>query len=546
MKQFLLAIGLFFNFGMSLASVSLQLEPAHIQAEETFRLILTLDGKQDVGVPDISPLQEDFTIIGTQRSTSYSLVNGQANSFSQWIIELAPKRSGVLPIPALQVGKEKTQALTVEVTEGAAKSKKNFPSDDVFLLAELHPADPYINQQVIYTVKLYNCRRLMNAHYEPPQVDNALVVTLGNGNHYQETIKGRVYDVAEQQYAIFPQKSGELAIKSPVFRAMVYDSNPRKIKVEAKALQLKVKPKLASFNNKNWLPAKKVSLQEHYDDELTAPNQGSTFVRTLSLQAVGVPAQLLPSLDLSSSDQFSSYPEKPIEKNHFQNQELVGSTTTKVTYLLNKSGAITLPAIKIRWFNSVTGKEELSSLPERTIKVTPLNSAAPSTASPSQSQLQPLSSGSDNKQLPLAAAARSSKFTFAGVFSAIFAFAWLTTLLLWFRQGKRAKQTARQVLKQLHKACKQGQAAEARDALLSFARLKWPDETILSLAAIENKVADSFLQQQLKELSQFLYTQDSAKGIWRGEALWQALQRFQASKVPIKMANAPLPPLHRL
>ncbi len=71
--------------------------------------------------------------------------------------------------------------------------------------------------------------------------------------------------------------------------------------------------------------------------------EGSTLIRTFTLQAAGIPAQLLPSLQFNSKAQFSSYPEKPELRNMTRQQDVVGRADIKVTYLLNKSGQITIP-----------------------------------------------------------------------------------------------------------------------------------------------------------------------------------------------------------
>ena len=48
-------------------------------------------------------------------------------------------------------------------------------------------------------------------------------VPFGGERRYQVNKNGRTYAVEEQQFALFPQKSGDLKIKPPVFNALVYD-----------------------------------------------------------------------------------------------------------------------------------------------------------------------------------------------------------------------------------------------------------------------------------------------------------------------------------
>lgn len=552
MKKILLSLFLFVCYNFAFAVVTMQLESSEVQTGQPVRLILTLDGAQTDGVPDLTPLQQDFTIVGTERSMNYSVINGRANSVNQWIILLMPKRTGTLPIPPIQIGQEKTLASSVKVTAQAPDVNKTGvvqQDQEVMLLTEVSVDNPYVNQQVIYTVKLYTSRRLLDADYQPPQVEDALLIPLGAGNRYQTINQGKVYAVEEQQYAVFPQKSGELKIKPPTFQALVYDAVPQRVNVQAKTVVLQVKP-VPAHTGKGWLPAKQVSLSEAYDRNTTSLPEGSTLVRTVSLQAVAVPAQLLPTLDFASSNQFSVYPEKPSEKNTLRQHDLVGSMTVKVTYLLNRTGQITIPALKLPWFNTVTGKEEISSLPAITINVTPVSA--------STKQIQPPHSLATNQLSQLTAKAKptgiekqlpelNSKTNLAWWVAGGFAIAWMLTLGLWFWQKQRRElgQSKGHSLKRLREACLNNNPYEARDALMKWAHLQWPDENILNLTDLEKRVSDRSFRQQINELAQALY-HDTPQKSWQGEALWRCVNSLKTTtQVTIDKTN-PLPPIHRL
>lgn len=63
-----------------------------------------------------------------------------------------------------------------------------------------------MNQQIIYKVTLYNSKHLLDADYQGPQVENALLIPLGQEKRYQTQKNNINYLVEEQNYAIFPQK----------------------------------------------------------------------------------------------------------------------------------------------------------------------------------------------------------------------------------------------------------------------------------------------------------------------------------------------------
>ena len=61
------------------------LDQSIIASHETFELTLRSD--TDSGsAPDLSPLQEDFEILGTRQSRQVRIINGQSESWRDWIV----------------------------------------------------------------------------------------------------------------------------------------------------------------------------------------------------------------------------------------------------------------------------------------------------------------------------------------------------------------------------------------------------------------------------------------------------------------------------
>ncbi|MGQ3889205.1 BatD family protein [Legionella sp. CNM-1927-20] len=558
MKRLIFAVIIVIYSSIIHAELTLQVDATKVKKGETFRLTITND-KMPTGVPDLTPLQTDFTIVGTERSTNYSIINGTATSSNQWTVLLLPKKTGVLSIPAIRVGQEYTQAKTIEVVNDQSSTNPTTvdKQQDVILTAELSNKHPYVNEQVIYTVKLYNSRRLLDVNYQGPQMDDALLIPLGDGRRYQAAENGRIYSVEEQQYAIFPQKSGELNIAPPSFNALIYDAIPEPIHVQASASKLQVKPIPASFQGKNWLPAKQINLTEKYDQTTNSLQQGNTLRRTITLQAVGTPAQLLPSLTFNNTDQFSVYPERPIEKNRFHQFELIGTATINITYLLNKPGKITIPAVQLPWFNIVTNKTEIATLPELTLNVvantTNSTNASTTTATAVPMQQSPTTTPKidnetevNNSQLINDLSSESTNnlpWWLAGGF----AIAWLLTLLLWWarnRPGTASHISKRKVFAQLKQACLTNQPELARVSLLNWARWQWPDLEFLNLDDINKIVSDMALKREINELSRAIYHPGQYN--WRGEKLWQLVANYKRDPMSRANKDRPLKPLNPL
>jgi len=67
--------------------------------------------------PDLTPLAQDFEVRGRSQSNSMVMINGVSSLRTTWEITLYPRRTGTLPIPAIQFGTDQSQALDVQVLE---------------------------------------------------------------------------------------------------------------------------------------------------------------------------------------------------------------------------------------------------------------------------------------------------------------------------------------------------------------------------------------------------------------------------------------------
>jgi hypothetical protein len=530
------------------AEIQVQVDPSQVTIREAFKLTLIQNDPQNGGIPDLTVLQKDFVILGTERNVNYSIINGQAQSSSQWVVALRAKKSGILTIPAIKIGLEQSTPLSINVEAGSKTQDlqlNSAQSQDVILTAEIDEKKPYVNQQIIYTVRLYVSKQLLNADYQGPQVDDALLIPLGEEKRYQKVQNNINYAVEEQSYAIFPQKSGPLKIKSPIITALVYDIDPQRIQAQDKPINLTVQSIPNQYKGKTWLPAKQIRLSEHYENSSQSISQGSTLTRTVMVEGVAVPAQLLPTLEFKETDAFNVYPEKGAERNQIKQGQLVGSTEIKVTYLFNKAGKVTIPELRLRWFNTETGKEEIAILAPRSLDITPSSSGAVNntTSYPAASTSKTSVTKQPSDSVSYSSPASNN---WAWIVAALFALAWLLTLGLWGWQRRSrnlGKGQYKSALDELGKACSQGNPQGARDALLKWATLHWPDAPLLNLTDLNKLVRDAHLKKQLHILSQVLYGSEN-KALWRGDELLRAVHSIKRAQAGSKRKAQILPPIN--
>src|SRR3990167_7066904 len=105
---------------LSWATIQVDLKPSRLHLGETCRLTFTIDDLNSSGTPNLMGLQADFHIVGTEHRVSYTLIQGDMRAISQWSIVLSPRHTGRLTIPAIPIGSEHSEPMTLLVLGQAA------------------------------------------------------------------------------------------------------------------------------------------------------------------------------------------------------------------------------------------------------------------------------------------------------------------------------------------------------------------------------------------------------------------------------------------
>jgi hypothetical protein len=87
---------LLFGFAKpALAEATVSVDRNPVPVNESFELLFSTDYTPDHD-PDFSPLQRHFTILGNNRGSSFSLVDGNYRRNIEWTLQLMPKQVGEL------------------------------------------------------------------------------------------------------------------------------------------------------------------------------------------------------------------------------------------------------------------------------------------------------------------------------------------------------------------------------------------------------------------------------------------------------------------
>ena len=296
------------------------LDQSIIASHETFELTLRSD--TDSGsAPDLTPLQKDFEILGTRQSRQVRIINGQTESWRDWIVTLIPKQTGNLTIPSLALGSERSQPLTISVRDNLDDGSGSNTSP-VFMRAEVNSEEVYVQQEIVFTLQiLYRVQLYDDSRLTPLAIDNAIVKQLGETRKFETVIENTRYRVFELVYSIHPQQVGELDIPSLTFNGMTVDSRDpfagsffsgsgKPVVSRSPKIRIDVKPRPDNFKGNSWLPARNLVIKENWSHSPDKLSVGDAITRTITIEADGLSSVQLPPVTLAKPEGMNSYPDK--------------------------------------------------------------------------------------------------------------------------------------------------------------------------------------------------------------------------------------------
>ena len=491
---------------------------------ETVTLNVEISGDNSASQPDFAALRDDFDMLGTQSSSSVSIVNGQTSSKLLWAVGLQPKRAGNLGIPPFMVGGAKTEPLTLNVLP-AATGAVGKAGDDLFVQAEALPRSPYVQQEVRLTVKLYYALSLIDGNLDDPKADGLVVRKLGQDSNYTADLNGRRYRVVERHYAASAENSGTLDLPPIVFRGRGLDpgdmnsffSRGRSVSAQSEPIALDVRARPPASSGDMWLPAQSLTLTAEGAGADGSAHVGEPLTLTVRLKAQGLAFEQLPELKLPKIDGAEVYPDKETTQNRDDGNWIFGQRERKFAIVPSHAGKLALPALSIAWWDTAHDRAEVSSVPAQTIDVLPaLAGAAPEPARPTVTQ----SAASSAPPAPPAVALTTAPDleatrwrTFALAACALWLLTIVAAIIVWLQFRRRITRESAEKQKapqagsgsyELRSACARGDLNAAARVLLRRARRDRP--ALRNLGELAREVSDAKQSAALGELERALYS----------------------------------------
>ena len=367
--------------------IELSVDRNELARGETLTLTIRVYDQRQGMQLDLTPLTQDFDVLGTRTSSQIRSINGVTESWTDYVITLFPEKEGELSIPALSILNQTTDPISINVVNAGPRSNQG--GDDLYLEIEVNKDSVYVQEQLLFTVRLfYTINGIRNPVFTELEMEDTVTQLIGSPNQYERLIDGERFGVYEKRYVIFPQRSGPLQIPDILFRGEVTDGssnfvfrnmNTRRVTAFIEGITIEVKERPASLpRGEGWLPVTGLALEETWSGDLGALKVGDSVVRTLTLRAEGLDGAVLPPFSPENVKGLNLYPDPADISRTFVDGSIVGTRIETTTYVALEAGVIEVPSLDIAWWDVNSDSARTTSLPATRFEVATVEGVLPS------------------------------------------------------------------------------------------------------------------------------------------------------------------------
>lgn len=367
--------------------IELSVDRNELARGETLTLTIRVYDQRQGMQLDLTPLTQDFDVLGTRTSSQIRSINGVTESWTDYVITLFPEKEGELTIPALSILNQTTDPISINVVNAGPRSNQG--GDDLYLEIEVNKDSVYVQEQLLFTVRLfYTINGIRNPVFTELEMEDTVTQLIGSPNQYERLIDGERFGVYEKRYVIFPQRSGPLQIPDILFRGEVTDGssnfvfrnmNTRRVTAFIEGITIEVKERPASLpRGEGWLPVTGLALEETWSGDLGELKVGDSVVRTIVLRAEGLDGAVLPPFSPENIQGLNLYPDPADISRTFVDGSIVGTRIETSTYVALEAGVIEVPALDVAWWDVNSDSARTTSLPPTRFEVATVEGVLPS------------------------------------------------------------------------------------------------------------------------------------------------------------------------
>ena len=332
------------------------------------------------------PSHSGLQIVGEQRSQNVSYVNGKGVIEDGIVLAFVAEKEGKYRVGAAKIvvnGKTYTsKPVDIEV-KGTGLSHSNFKNNStqpVFLQSNVSKSNPYVNEQVSLSVKLYvkdlsylNRKR----NFRQGKLDglSPKIVKSSPENIKQELVGGKQYFSEEvARYYVFPQKPGRIeidpfsvdVIMPTTFGGEAVEVRSNAVVINAKALPEEGRPKnfsgaVGQFKMNASVDKKEIDANESVNFDVEISGAGN-------FNAINLP-------QVKTSKNLEKFAPKKRDAFKTYDSGMKGKIAEQTVLVPNFGGEYTISPVEFSYFDPV--KEKYITLKSDSINLAVSGSKAP-------------------------------------------------------------------------------------------------------------------------------------------------------------------------
>ena len=536
---------------------------------------------------DLTPLTEDFDVLGTRTSSQVRSINGQVESWTDYIVTLFPLTEGELTIPPIEINNLLTEPILISVVNEGPRSNQD--NDELFLEIEVNKEALYVQEQLLFTVKLYyTINGIRNPQFTELEMEDTVIQLIGSPNQYEQIIEGVRYGVYEKRYVIFPQRSGPLEIPDILFRGEVTDGssnfvfrnlNTRRVTAFIEGITISVNERPVDAQEfDNWLPVTNLSISEEWSTDLENLRVGDSITRTITLTADGLDGAVLPPFSPETLDGINVYQDPASIERTYVDGSIVGTRVESSTLVPVIAGTIEIPEIVIPWWDVSSDELKEAVITAKSIQVSTIEGEIPAEqAEESIGNLEELLAASPTVDQEMIDAQEGEEFIEVGIYwlNYIIAFICIVVLTSIYRLVLRPNNeeisdylqnlknkyksrispynSERVAFRQLKTACKKEDLTKIKGALITWCDHYSRENTLNTIEGILQNPDWSSLHSIIINLQNTLYFKDKSVQnvqLFSSKELLKEIKNHRDSKRKQKQITNlaerySLPPLYR-
>ena len=352
-------------------SVTLRVDRSEATLVDSIRMVVKVSGSRNIDSQPVLGGLESFHVTSGGTSSRVEVINGRVNAGVDYTYFIQPKKTGTFRIGPAEVTVEgKTfRSNTASLAVVQQPKASGVDQGPLFLSAALSSEQVYVEEQVMYTLKLYRMTRVSDISLDLPESEHLTFKKLGKPLEYRSVYNGQSYEVLELRYALIPSKEGIIGIDPAKMSMTVFQQrrrSPRSLfddpffsfssgrprTLASEPLELKVLPL-----PREGRPVDFSGLVGTFEiASKLEPRQikaGESATLTIRLRGRGN-VNRIPDLKMPELDQTKVYADQPVLEMEPDDKGLAGTKTMKWALVPETEGQYQVPPLSLSYFDTAS------------------------------------------------------------------------------------------------------------------------------------------------------------------------------------------------